>query len=115
LLSTDAVILRATVEASKEQKQMGNVKQTQIRINTSELILIKKMNGTAIADCPQCGARVEMVTPEQAVTMTKIRSRAIYAMVERDQIHFIETNQGFLLICLNSLQKQVRFPGSGND
>jgi len=68
-----------------------------------------------MAECLQCKARVEMVTPEQAVTLTNIRSRAIYAMVEDGQVHFIETNQGFLLICLFSLRQQLRFLESGKE
>jgi hypothetical protein len=78
-------------------------KHTRITINTSELTLIKKLQGIAIADCLPCGARVEMATPEQAVTLTGIPSRVIYGWVESGQLHFLETAEGHLLICLPSL------------
>ena len=83
---------------------MNKFTRTQITINTSELTLIKKLQGTAQADCQPCGARVEMVTPEQAVTLTGIASRAIYGWVESGQVHFLETAEGHLLICLDSLR-----------
>jgi hypothetical protein len=78
-------------------------RHTRITINTSELTLIKKLHGLAEADCLRCGARVDMATPEQAVTLTGIHSRTIYGWVESGQVHFLETTEGHLLICLVSL------------
>ncbi len=79
-------------------------RHTRITINTKELILVKKLKGTAEADCLACGRRVEMATPEQAVTLTGIHSRTIYGWVEGGRVHFIETQEGHLLICLDSLR-----------
>jgi hypothetical protein len=78
-------------------------RHTRITINTSELLLVKKLKGTAEADCLSCGRRVKMATPEQAVTLTGIHSRTIYGWVEGGLVHFIETADGYLLICLDSL------------
>ena len=86
---------------------MDKLKQIRITVNTSELTLIRKFQGTAEAVCPQCQARVEMTTPEQAVTLTGIHSRVIYAWVEREHVHFIETAEGHLLICLASLRAAI--------
>src|SRR6185369_6615476 len=80
--------------------------RTRVIVNTSELTLIRRVHGTAQADCPQCGARVEMVTPEQAVTLTRIHWRAIYELVELGRVHFIETAEGHLLVCLQSLRER---------
>jgi hypothetical protein len=82
---------------------MDKLKQIRITVNRSEWTLIRKLQSPAQADCPQCGARVEMATPEQAVTLTGIHSRVIYGLVERERVHFIETTDGHLLICLDSL------------
>lgn len=84
---------------------MEKLKRTRITVNTSELTLIRKLHGTAQADCPQCQARVEMATPEQAVTLTGIPSRVIYGWAEGGRVHFLETAEGHLLICLYSLRK----------
>jgi hypothetical protein len=83
-------------------------RHTRITINTSELTLIKKLYGIAEADCPPCGARVEMATPEQAVTLTGIPSRVIYGWVEGGRVHCIETAKAQLLICLDSLRTAQR-------
>ena len=82
---------------------MKKLKRTRIIVNTSELTIIRKLRGPTQADCPLCRARVEMATVEQVVTLTGIHSRAIYRSVERGRLHFIETAEGHLLICLNSL------------
>ncbi len=84
---------------------MNKSRHTRITVSTSEITLIRKLNGTAEADCPECRARVEMATVEQAVTMTGIHSRAIYGWVERGMVHFLETAGGHLLICLDSLRE----------
>src|ERR1044072_4810769 len=78
-------------------------RHTRITINTSELLLVKKLKGTAEADCLSCGRRVKMATPEQAFTLTGIQSPTIYGWVEGGRVHFIETTDGHLLICLDSL------------
>lgn len=83
---------------------MDKPRQLRITVSKSEVTLIKKLHGTAEADCPQCRARVAMATPEQAVTLTGIHSRVIYGWVEREWVHFIETAEGHLLVCLDSLR-----------
>lgn len=83
---------------------MDKPRQMRITVNKSEVTLIKKLHGTAEADCPACQMRVEMATPEQAVTLTGIHARVIYGWVERERVHFIETAEGHLLICLDSLR-----------
>jgi hypothetical protein len=55
--------------------------------------------------CEACGATVEMVTAEQAAALAEVSTRAIYRQVESGQIHFTETADGQLFVCLNSLSK----------
>jgi hypothetical protein len=81
-----------------------------ITVSKDEITLIKKMPGKAMATCPPCGRQVEMATPEQAVTLTGIHSRTIYGWVEGGLVHFIETADGHLLICLNSLRATHESP-----
>jgi hypothetical protein len=44
-----------------------------------------------------------MITPSEAVMLTHVSARTIYRWVEAEKIHFAETSEGLLLICLNSL------------
>ena len=44
-----------------------------------------------------------MVTPEEAAAIAGISVRSIYARVEAHSVHFVETPDGLLLLCANSL------------
>lgn len=83
---------------------MNKWERTRITVSKDEITVIRKMAGKALATCPACGQQVEMATPEQAVTLTGIHSRVIYGWVERERVHFIETSDGHLLICIDSLR-----------
>ena len=53
--------------------------------------------------CPRCAAAVVMVTPENAMGITGISMRAVYRLVESGRVHFAETPEVVLLVCLSSL------------
>ena len=53
--------------------------------------------------CAACGEEVRMVTIDQAARLARVNSREIYREVEAGMLHFIETTEGSLLICFNSL------------
>jgi hypothetical protein len=44
-----------------------------------------------------------MVGPEEAAAFAGLSQRAIFHMIESSQLHFTETPDGGLLICVNSL------------
>ena len=82
---------------------MKKEQRMRITVSKDEVTIIRKLQGIASANCHRCQARVEMATPEQIVTLTGIHSRTIYSWVESGQVHFLETAEGHLLICLASL------------
>ena len=51
--------------------------------------------------CKACGGETPMVTPELAADQAAVTVRTIYRWVEAERVHFIETPDGRLLICLN--------------
>lgn len=53
--------------------------------------------------CEACAGTSRMLTVEEAAAVARSTSRDIYRRVEANQIHFTETPEGSLLICLNSL------------
>ena len=54
--------------------------------------------------CPIC-AESTMVTPEEAAALARVTVRSIYARVEAVSVHFLETSDGLLLLCANSLSQ----------
>jgi hypothetical protein len=80
------------------------VKKTiEITIERSRLIHISRPNILIMARCPQCLAEARMVSPQEASNVTGLSLREIYRRVEAARLHFIETQQGQLFICTNSL------------
>jgi hypothetical protein len=82
---------------------MKMCKTTEITIETHEVWVIRRAKANAQARCPACDDQLTMVTVDQAVEIVRVSARAIYRWVESDQIHFLETAEGRLLVCLNSL------------
>lgn len=87
---------------------MGTIKTTRIVIETRELWVIRRLPLDAQASCADCDDQFTMVTVDQAVGIARLSARAIYGMVESDQIHFMETADGLLMVCLNSLASSSR-------
>lgn len=78
-------------------------KVTEITIETEQVVVIKRQVYIPQSWCDGCSAFVRMVTPEQATLLTHISARAIYRQTENGELHFTETPEGLLLICLDSL------------
>ena len=53
--------------------------------------------------CSGCGAEATMITPQQAAALAGVTVRTIYQWVESNRVHFIETGDGLLLVCVNTL------------
>ena len=53
--------------------------------------------------CPTCAAAVVMVTPENGNEVAGVSARAIYRLLKSGKVHFAETHEGVLLVCLSSL------------
>ena len=75
-----------------------------ITIETHRLIRIHSRPKTVVAWCEACGMDTLMVVPEQAAIICGTTARHIFRQIERGELHFIEMNEGALLICGNSLE-----------
>jgi len=84
-------------------------KRTEITIEVDEVIyLAKQPRPLPRLWCESCGNQSTMVTPRQASVMTGVTVRIVNRWVESDLVHFIETEDGLLLVCVSSLsQKRV--------
>ena len=48
-----------------------------------------------------------MITPDEAAQISQVSTRTIYRWIEAQKVHFAETEKGFSLICLQSLEDQA--------
>lgn len=80
-------------------------KITEITIETEQVTIVRRQAEGVESWGDGCSAIVRMVTPEQAALLTHISARTIYRRVEAGELHFTETPEGLLLICLDSLTR----------
>lgn len=84
-------------------KKKTKTRTTEITVEKSETFVAWKAKRLVYTWCAQCGAQVRMATPNEAALLSGLSTRTIYALVEVGRIHFTESAEGLLLICLSSL------------
>ncbi len=82
---------------------MKTTRKTEITVETERVLVIRGARRARVVWCAACSAQVKMVTPEQAALVARVSARTIYRWVEAERLHFSETPDGWLLVCLNSL------------
>jgi len=70
-----------------------------------ERVIISRRQRAASAWCAECRAQTQMLKPEEAAAVAAITPRTIYRWVEAGKLHFTESSDGWLLVCLNSLPR----------
>lgn len=83
-------------------------RRTEITVETEQVWIIRQSRQAAPAWCSQCAATTWMVAPKQAALLSEQSLLAIRRQMKDGPLHFIETEEGQLLICLNSLMDQDR-------
>lgn len=93
---------------------MKRTKTTEIIIETDEVFVVRA--GVAAPPqaaalwCGGCGAESAMLAPEAAARAAGTSARHVYRLVEAGRVHFAETHDGALLVCLSSLGPQAPAP-----
>ena len=96
----------AVIACSSPVDLRGSVritKRTRITAETERVLIVRRRGIEAQGWCEGCGEQVKLVTPQTAGTVIGVKVRTICRMVESNNLHFSETPNGSLLICLNSL------------
>ena len=78
-------------------------KRTEITIETNRLVVVSSRKVSVMSWCRECDQRTKMITVDEAAGMGGVSSRTIYRWVESERLHFSETSEGRLLICLESI------------
>ena len=84
---------------------MRKKKRTVTTVEAHQVFVIRRPDGAAPAWCTECppGRQSVLVAAEAAAALTGLSTRAIYRLVEAGAVHFAETPEGALLVCLSSL------------
>ena len=78
-------------------------KSREIALERDEVVVIRRRTWSSEAWCDRCGDLVRMITPDEAMAVAGQTARQIYRAVEAGRLHFLESREGFLSICLRSL------------
>jgi hypothetical protein len=82
---------------------MRSEKRTEITLRSRQTLVIRSSPGGAAVRCTQCAAGAQMISPDAATAAVRMSTRAVYRLVEEGKLHYVETENGTLYICLNSL------------
>jgi len=77
-------------------------KRIEITVETDRVLIIRQ-DSSHPAWCAACATEVKMLTAEGAAAVAGLSLRDICRQVDAGQLHFSETPDGRLSICLNSL------------
>ena len=83
-------------------------RKIQLTIETHQLLVIKRTKGSTQSWCGECAGDVPLIRPEEAAVLAGVSPRTIYRRVEAGLVHFAESSEGWLLICLDSLLDESR-------
>lgn len=79
------------------------VKRYLITTETHEIFVVRRERAGIRGFCRECGKTVEMHDLDAAVGLTGKTARQIFYAIENGAIHSLETTQGHLLVCRESL------------
>src|SRR5690242_14978216 len=77
-------------------------RRTEIRIETRRTIVVRRRPAVSCS-CTGCDEQVAMFTPEGAARLLRTTPRFVYRLIESGEVHFIESPDGLVLVCLKSL------------
>jgi len=89
------------------------MKRIEVTIWTDEVWLIRRASLPALSWCPQCAEAVNILSLDEAVVLSSISARTLFHWAEAGKVHYLETIEGFLLVCLKSLSRH--FIADGRD
>ena len=84
-----------------------------ITVEKERLLVVSRQHGIE-SWCDKCRTTVRMLRPREAAAVAEVSDRTIFRQIEAGQLHFSESSEGILFICLNSLVK-LKPTGSTDD
>ena len=86
-----------------EPQERPKTRRTRITVETERVLIVRGHSCESDGWCNQCGAKVKLVAPEVAASLSGLSRRAVYRLIETGQVHFTESRDAIVSICLESL------------
>lgn len=88
---------------------MTNAKRILITTESREIFILRRGEQQInIGFCETCQAETEMLTLDEAVSLTGESTRDLFRRIEAGAIHPTEIASGHLLVCQNSLKNSLQ-------
>lgn len=85
---------------------LANTKRILIETESHEIFSIRlDDNSIVLGFCESCAAETLLLTLDKAVTAARIGTLDLIDCVRKNNVHYLETATGHLLICRKSLEK----------
>ena len=78
-------------------------KEIEVTVEKHEILILRRHRGPIWAWCSGCNACVDFLLTEDACSAAGVTARELYRWVEEGRLHFNETDQGIVLVCVDSL------------
>ena len=83
----------------------SNSKKYLITTETKDIFIVRQGSSKCVRwFCDECQMETDMLNLDVAVEVTKIHSMQILKKIQAGKIHSVETANGYLLLCANSLE-----------
>jgi len=70
-------------------------------IDSDEVLIVRKLGTDQFLICPICEAGMRMLTLTEAAFHLQVSQRMVFQWIEAGLIHFSETADGGLFVCVN--------------
>jgi|RhiMethySRZTD1v2_1073278.scaffolds.fasta_scaffold1256670_2 hypothetical protein len=85
------------------------IRRRRLMVETERILIVRGHQREVNGWCDQCGSEVKLLTPEVAAALTGLSRRAVYRLIETAEVHFSESPDALVSICLESLTKVKPF------
>ena len=80
------------------------IRKTTITVRRERLLVITPQRGRIEGWCDGCRSKVILMRVDEAAVTADLTQRALFQRIEAGSLHFTETSEGAVLVCLDSLK-----------
>ncbi len=78
-------------------------KDNDVTTEKRRIVIINRSYLSPQKTCDRCPEPSGMITPDETAALWNVSTRTVYRWLETGAVHFTETAEGMLLLCLSSL------------